>query len=78
MATAKKPARLMVRNEGDFVRIVKAYISRTKISPTKLSALSTGDIRFVGHVLNGNASRISLGNVDKVLTFIEQQPEGAA
>lgn len=66
------------RTSAEFAAIVSAYLKKTKMSATKLSALAVGDIRFIGNIVSGNASRVSIDNCDKVLTFIEANPKGVA
>jgi hypothetical protein len=70
--------RLAVRTVDEFRDLVSAYMKKTAISATRLSSLAVGDARFVNSVLNGDASRVSLASVDRVLTFIENNPKGAA
>ncbi len=70
--------RITVRTVAEFAKLVAAYLKKTKMSGTRLSALAVGDIRFVNHVLAGNASRVSLNNVDAVLSYIEKNPKGEA
>lgn len=69
--------RITVRTVAEFTKVLKDYMKRTGMSGTALSARSVGDIRFINHVLSGDASRVSLNNVDKVLTYIEKNPKGA-
>lgn len=73
-----KPARLSVRTVAEFNEVLRQYLKRTGMSPTRLSALAIGDARFVGHVIKKRASRVSLEKVDKLLSFIEANPRGVA
>jgi hypothetical protein len=76
MSRKQVPSRLTVRTVAEFNTLLSGYLKRTKMAPTTFSALATGDIRFVGAVLRGSARRVSLDKVDRVLTFMEEHPQG--